>query len=87
MNMPSGGRTAFSKEGFFENAVANRVEAWDNIAHVFSTYESHHVKGDKPFARGINSFQLFNDGTRWWVMTIYWESEDPAHPLPEKYLK
>lgn len=81
------GQNAFSKDGFFENAVANRVEAWDNIAHVFSTYESHRVKGDKPFARGINSFQLFNDGTRWWVMTIYWESEDPAHPLPEKYLK
>jgi hypothetical protein len=54
----------FSKEGFFENSVANRVEEWDHIAHVWSTYESRHAKGEKPFARGINSFQLFNDGTR-----------------------
>ena len=77
----------FSKEGFFENSVANRVEEWDHIAHVWSTYESRHAKGEKPFARGINSFQLFNDGTRWWILTIYWESEDPSHPLPEKYLK
>jgi hypothetical protein len=77
----------FSKEGFFENSVANRAEEWDHIAHVWSTYESRHAKGEKPFARGINSFQLFNDGTRWWVLTIYWESEDPSHPLPEKYLK
>lgn len=77
----------FSKEGFFENSVANRVEQWDHIAHVWSTYESRHAKGEKPFARGINSFQLFNDGTRWWILTIYWESEDPSHPLPEKYLK
>ena len=77
----------FSKEGFFENPVANRVEAWDHIAHVWSTYESRHAKGEKPFARGINSFQLFNDGTRWWILTIYWEGEDPSHPLPEKYLK
>lgn len=77
----------FSKEGFFENSVSNRVEEWDHIAHVWSTYESHHAKGDKPFARGINSFQLFNDGSRWWILTIYWESEDPTHPLPEKYLK
>ena len=38
------------------------------------------------FARGINSFQLFNDGSRWWI-TVYWEGEDPTHPLPEKYLK
>jgi hypothetical protein len=77
----------FSKEGFFENSIANRVETWNNIAHVWSTYESRHAKGEKPFARGINSFQLFNDGSRWWILTVYWQSEDPAHPLPEKYLK
>jgi hypothetical protein len=81
------GQAFFSKEGFFENTVSNKIEHWDNIAHVFSTYESRHAKGDKPFARGINSFQLMNDGTRWWVVTIYWEQEDAAHPLPEKYLK
>jgi hypothetical protein len=77
----------FSKEGFFENPVANRVELWDHIAHVWSTYESRHAKGEKPFARGINSFQLFHDGNRWWILTVYWESEDAAHPLPDKYLK
>lgn len=77
----------FSKEGFFENSVANRVETWDHIAHVWSTYESRHAKGEKPFARGINSFQLFHDGSRWWILTVYWESEDANHPLPEKYLK
>jgi len=77
----------FTKEGFFENSIANRVETWDKIAHVWSTYESRHAKGEKPFARGINSFQLFNDGSRWWILTVYWESEDPAHALPEKYLK
>ncbi len=77
----------FSKEGFFENSVADRVEQWDNIAHVWSTYESRHAKGEKPFMRGINSFQLFNDGSRWWILTIYWEAEDVTHPLPQKYLK
>lgn len=81
------GQIFFSKEGFFENSVSNRVEQWDSIAHVWSTYESRHAKGEKPFARGINSFQLFNDGSRWWILTVYWEAEDPAHPLPEKYLK
>jgi len=77
----------FSKEGFFESAVANRIEVWDHIAHVWSTYESRHAKNEKPFARGINSFQLIHDGSRWWILTVYWESEDTAHPLPEKYLK
>jgi hypothetical protein len=81
------GKDIFSQTGFFENSVANRIETWDNIAHVFSTYESRHARGEKPFARGINSFQLLNDGTRWWVVTIYWEAEDKDHQLPEKYLK
>jgi hypothetical protein len=77
----------FAKEGFFEVSIANRVESWDHLAHVWSTYESRHAKGEKPFARGVNSFQLFFDGTRWWIVTIYWEGEGPGHPLPEKYLK
>jgi hypothetical protein len=77
----------FDKEGFFESAVANRVEQWDQIAHVWSTYESRHAKNERPFARGINSFQLFYDGSRWWVITIYWEAEEAAHRLPDKYLK
>ena len=77
----------FDKEGFFERSVANRIEIWDRIAHVWSTYESRHAKDDaKPFARGINSIQLFDDGSRWWVLSVYWEAEDANHTLPEQYL-
>jgi hypothetical protein len=77
----------FAKESFYETAVANRVEQWAQIAQVFSTYESRHGKGEKPFARGINSIQVFNDGQRWWVMNIMWESESEKNPLPEPMLK
>ena len=83
----SRGKAIFDKEGFFERSVANRIEVWDHIAQVWSTYESRHAKDDaKPFARGINSFQLFNDGNRWWILTIFWEQENALHPLPEPYL-
>lgn len=76
------------ERGFFEKEVARRVEQYGNIAHVFSTYESRQKADDaKPFMRGINSFQLWNDGKRWWVVTIYWQSEDGTTPIPEKYLK
>lgn len=83
----SRGQAYFDKEGFFERSVANRMEIWDRIAHVWSTYESRHAKSDaKPFARGINSIQLFNDGKRWWVLSVYWEAEDATHTIPEPYL-
>ena len=75
------------KEGFFENEVARKTESFGQILHAFSTYEARHKPGEKPFARGINSIQLMNDGTRWWVVTIYWQAEDEKTPLPAKYLK
>jgi hypothetical protein len=76
------------KEGFFEREVARRVEQWGNIAHVFSTYDSRRkAEDEKPFARGINSIQLLNDGKRWWIVTIYWQAESPDNPLPPRYLK
>ncbi|MDQ3180866.1 MAG: hypothetical protein M3Q33_10140 [Acidobacteriota bacterium] len=76
------------KEGFFEKELARRIDSYGNIAHVFSTYQSFHKADDKkPFARGINSFQLLNDGTRWWIVTIYWQGETPENPIPKQYLK
>src|SRR5579862_1891579 len=54
------------KNGFIEKEIARRSEQYGNIAEIFSTYESRLKKDDpKPFERGINSFQLFNDGKRW----------------------
>lgn len=77
----------FEKEGFFESEISHRSEAFGHIAHVFSTYDSRHAPSDpKPFARGINSFQLVFDGTRWWVVTIVWEAESETLKIPATYL-
>ena len=76
------------KDGFFEREISRRDEKFGNIAHIFSTYESRHAKDDaKPFARGINSIQLMNDGLRWWIVTIFWQGEDEKNPLPAEYLR
>jgi hypothetical protein len=78
----------FKKEGFYETEVARRTEQFGRIAQVWSTYESRHdPKDPEPFMRGINSFQLFNDGKRWWILSIYWQHESPKDHLPEKYLQ
>jgi hypothetical protein len=77
----------FAKEGFYETEIARRVEQFGQIAHVWSTYESRHDPSEpEPFMRGINSIQLFNDGKRWWILSIYWQHESKPHPLPQKYL-
>lgn len=75
----------FAKNGFFEHPIVNRVQTFGNVAQVFSSYESHHAAGEAPFARGINSFQLLNDGKRWWVVSILWDEERPDNPLPKDF--
>jgi hypothetical protein len=75
------------KDGFFETEIGKKTDQFGNIVHVFSTYESKRtLKDEKPFMRGINSFQLWYDGKRWWVITILWQSETKDTPIPEKYI-
>lgn len=78
----------FATNGFHEREIARRVDRYGNIAQVFSTYEAYSSRTEKkPMLRGINSFQLLFDGQRWWVMTIYWQQENPDNIIPTKYLK
>jgi len=81
-------RDYVEQKGFFEKEIARRTEQFGHIAHVWSTYESRHNADDpEPFMRGINSIQLFYDGSRWWILSIYWQQESPSDPIPETYLK
>jgi hypothetical protein len=74
--------------GFSEKEVFHVGESFNGVVHRFSTYESRRAANDAtPFARGINSIQLLNDGKRWWVVTVYWAGERPDAMIPDIYLK
>ncbi len=84
----AGAEPYFKREGFFERELAHRSERFGQMVHRFSTYDSRRAASDTlAFARGINSIQLFHDGTRWWVMNILWDAERPGLTLPPDYLK
>jgi hypothetical protein len=73
--------------GFFEKESHRMADTFGAITQVFSTYNSYNNESmDTPFARGINSIQLLNDGKRWWIINIYWMQESEESPIPEKYL-
>jgi hypothetical protein len=74
-------------QGFFEKEIARKVDRFGGVAHVFSTYEARRKADDTQLlARGINSIQLFNDGKRWWIVSIYWQAERPDSQIPAEYL-
>jgi len=86
------GMANLKKEGktsaFFEKEVARRLDCFGNVCQAFSTYEARRAPSDeKPFAVGINSIQLLNDGKRWWVASIVWDTERPNNPIPPEYSK
>lgn len=83
-----GSNDFFVSEGFYEVEIGSVTEQYGDIAHRFSSYASFRTDDpdEKPFNRGINSFQLLYDGERWWVLSIFWQHEPDAGPIPAEYL-
>jgi len=75
------------RHGFSEREIARTSQEFGNIMQVFSTYQSHRDSTDTHPGRGINSIQLFDDGTRWWVVSVLWDNERPDKPIPAVFLK
>lgn len=72
--------------GFSEREIHRRVERFGNVAHIWSTYETRTTPDGPLLGRGINSLQLYWDGTRWWVTSVAWDDERPDNPIPKEFL-
>lgn len=77
--------TSRGSTGFFERELHRTSDAYGTIVQVFSTYETKEKKDGPVTNRGINSIQLFYDGTRYYVMNVFWCAESSGFTLPEKY--
>jgi len=75
-----------SSSGFFESEVHRVTQRFDNMVHVFSTYEFGQFEDGPVVGRGINSIQLFFDGQRWWIVGAAWRNETAERPIPEEFL-
>jgi hypothetical protein len=74
-------------KGFFDRNLANQIERFGVMAHVYSSYESRFdTNSTKPVARGIKSFELLNSDNRWYIIQMYWDSERSDNPIPDRYL-
>ncbi len=75
------------ESGFFEREIGRVEERFGNVVHAFSSYDSKRtLQDEKPFSRGINSIQMMTDGTRYYIVSIFWDSETATNPIPAKYL-
>jgi hypothetical protein len=69
--------------GFTERETSRRADCFGRMCQVFSTYEILRAPRDPaPFTRGIHSLQLLDDGRRWWIAAMVWDTEPPDNPIP-----
>jgi hypothetical protein len=64
----------FAIEDFWERESSRQTETFGHFAHVLSFYESLRSPDESPFERSANSIQLFNDGFRWWIVSVMWNT-------------
>jgi hypothetical protein len=79
---------AVAKRGsgvFYEVQVKVKSESYGHFAHLWSTYEVRPTPDGKPEATGINSIQAVFDGTQWRILSVLWEADATAGPVPERY--
>jgi len=81
----NGSNEFFVNEGFTEKEIGRVTRKFGNIAHVFSTYEFM-TEGKTEKTRGVNSIELYWDGTRWWISSASWDEERPNNPIPKEFL-
>jgi hypothetical protein len=74
------------KDGFSEKEISRKVENFGGIYHVWSTYESRNNPTGPIIERGINSVELYYDGTRFWILGWFFDGERKGNPIPKKYL-
>lgn len=77
----------FAGRGFFERELHQRLEIFGHIAHLWSSYETREQADGPVQARGVNSFQLLNDGEKWCVLSATWDGETASHPIPVNFLQ
>lgn len=68
----------FAIENFWERETSRQTETFGCIAHVLSKYESLRDPNGPPFEHDANSIQLFYDDSRWWIVSIMWNTSRSA---------
>lgn len=81
-------QTRLSDIGFNEAELYRITNSYGAGTQIFSTYESHFTNknGEEEITKGINNIQLFFDGKRYFIVSIFWDANAKNVEVPERYL-
>lgn len=77
----------FEREDFYEREIGRQVLRFGQMITIRSAYDIRRAPdATEVVQRGVNTLQLFDDGTRLWVVSIAWAGETPDNPIPADLL-
>lgn len=81
-------KTRLSDIGFNESELYRIVNTYGAGTQVFSTYETHFTNrnGEEEITKGINNIQLYFNGDRYYIVSIFWDGNARNIEVPERYL-
>lgn len=81
-------QTRLSDIGFSEDELYRITNTYGAGTQVFSTYESHYTNknGEEDLTKGINNIQLYFDGERYFIVSIFWDANAKNIEVPDRYL-
>ncbi len=74
--------------GFNEDELYRITNTYGAGTQIFSTYESHYTNknGEEDLTKGINNIQLYFDGDRYYIVSIFWDANAKNIQVPDRYL-
>ena len=75
----------YATTGFIERELAQKTVIFGHLASVYSTFDVRYKDTDPaPLMRGLNHFQLLNDGERWYIISNTSVLENSGWQLPQE---
>jgi hypothetical protein len=81
-------KTRLADMGFNEQELYRVINTYGAGTQIFSTYESHFINKDgiQEIIKGINNIQLYFDGERYFIVSIFWDANAKNIEVPDRYL-
>ena len=69
-----------------EHELAHKIFRFGNVATVFSSYEFKLCSDGEVKGRGVNIYQVYYAGGRWWISSVSWDAENLMNQIPGELL-
>lgn len=81
-------KTRLADIGFNEDELYRITNTYGAGTQIFSTYESHFTNKDgaQEITKGVNNIQLYFDGDRYYIVSIFWDANAKNIEVPDRYL-